>query len=313
MTFSSKWSVAWVRGFALLLALFWPAVQAQQIDNCGISVPIEAPAQRVVALNQHAAEAILALGADEQLIGTAYQDDRPPSRWLARFNAIPRLADEYPNPETLLGLRPDLLVAGFSSAFSDWGIGPRTRWQKYGVPSYLFESSCPQAEVSLEGVFADVMHLGQLLGRQSQARRWQQAQQQRLRQLDWPANQRKPRVLLWLREYELPYVAGCCGAGNLLIERAGGINVAKELPKHWGHLSWEAVLAKQPDLILMVDSNWSSFAQKQQHLHSSPFGRQLQAVKSNQLVPIGFSETVAGVRLIDGMALAHKRFLEVKL
>ncbi|MBY5920267.1 ABC transporter substrate-binding protein [Ferrimonas balearica] len=284
------------------------AYSAGAIENCGVHLAPAPKAERIVSLNQQATEALIAIGADQQLLAQAYQDDAPASRWAERFDAIPTLAREYPNPESLLAEKPDLLVAGFSSAFSDWGVGARERWLAYGARSYLFESACARQTVTLDGLYRDMANLGQLTGLQAEAESWVQTQQQRLSKLQWPESQQKPKVLLWLREYDLPYVAGCCGAGNLLIEQAGGINVAADLPKSWGHLSWETILSRQPDLILMVDSNWSSFDQKQAYLNGALYARYLNALTAGQLHPIAFSETMAGVRLPDGIERAHQLF-----
>lgn len=295
--------------FMLVLALLpATAYPTPLIENCGVRLGQSARAERIVTLNQQATEALLAIGADRQILAQAYQDDAPAPRWAERFEAIPRLAREYPNPEALLAMSPDLLVAGFSSAFSDWGVGPRERWLTYGTRSYLFESACAARTVTLEGLYRDLSHLGQLTGQEARAQSWVRDQQQRLARVQWPASQRKPKVLLWLREYDLPYVAGCCGSGNLLIERAGGINVAADLPRSWGHLSWETILSRQPDLILMVDSNWSSFDQKQSYLHGALYARYLNALTAGQLHPMAFSEVMAGVRLPDGIERAHQWF-----
>ncbi|MBY5979387.1 ABC transporter substrate-binding protein [Ferrimonas balearica] len=297
-----------VRLMAMLSLLPMVVQAAVPLVNCGVPLTLAGPAQRIVTLNQQATEALVAIGAGQKVVGQAYQDDRPAARWAERYNAIPVMAEEYPNPESLLATAPDLLVAGFASAFSDWGVGARQRWLNYGTNSYLFESACAAQTVTLEGLYRDMTHLGQLTGHQQQATSWIAEQQQRLSQIRWPESQRKPKVLLWLREYDLPYVAGCCGAGNLLIEQAGGINIAADLPKSWGHLSWETILSRQPDLILMVDSNWSSFSQKETFLSGALYARHLNVMSTGQRHPIAFSEVMAGVRLPDGIERAHHWF-----
>ncbi|MCK8046452.1 ABC transporter substrate-binding protein [Shewanella sp. 1CM18E] len=266
-------------------------------------VDLTTPLERVVSLNQHVTEALLALHADKQIIGISYNDDKPAEQWAQRFNTLPTLSKEYPNPEILLSLQPQLVIAGFNSAFSDWGIGPRQRWIDYGVDSYLFKSGETNAVVSMATIFNDLTNLGQLLGREPQAYELIDAYKKRLDAIG--KVQTKPRVLLWLREYDIPYVAGCCGAGNLLIEQAGGINIGRDINSQWGHMSWESVVALNPDVILMVDSNWSSFTQKKNYIDAQPLSFAIHAVESSQLLKIGFSETVAGVRLIDGIELVN--------
>ncbi|MCL1137382.1 ABC transporter substrate-binding protein [Shewanella pneumatophori] len=294
----------------LIISLFFTLPQYSFAANDSESKPAQSTKpdlttslDRVVSLNQHVTEALLALHADKQIIGISYNDDKPAERWVERFNALPSLSKEYPNPEILLSLQPQLVIAGFNSAFSDWGIGPRQRWTYYGVDSYLFKSGEANAVVSMATIFGDITNLGQLLGREHQAYELIDSYKKRLNVIS--KLQTKPRVLLWLREYDIPYVAGCCGAGNLLIEQAGGINIGQDINSQWGHMSWESVVALNPDVILMVDSNWSSFSQKQSYVESQPLSFAIHAVESSQLLKVGFSETVAGVRLIDGIELVN--------
>ncbi|WP_417348934.1 ABC transporter substrate-binding protein [Ferrimonas sp.] len=280
-----------------------------QLDNCGETLKLAAPAQRVIAMNQHASEALLTLGLAPQMIGTAYQDDEIRPDLKANYDAIPRLSREYPSPEQVLLSGTDLVVGGFASAFRAMGIGSREIWHGRGIPTYLFESACRPEGVSIEALYLDMLNLGRLTGRESEAKAWVQGQRARLAALA-ESQGRRPRVLLWLREYQLPYVAGCCGVGNLIIEAAGGINVAAEIGRPWGHLSWEAVAAAQPDLILMVDSNWSPYEKKWQALATHPLLSRLTAVRQQQLATLAFSEVVGGVRLLDGIERLHHTIVE---
>ncbi|WP_176819297.1 ABC transporter substrate-binding protein [Ferrimonas sediminum] len=264
------------------------------------------PAERIIALNQHATEALLTLGLGPKLIGTAYLDEAVKPELQQAYERIPVLSREYPSTEQVLLSRADLLVAGFASAYRDMGIGSRQRWQQRGMQTYLFESVCAPQAVTVDSVFTDMRQLGRLTGTADQAEAWVAAQSKRLAAIAATPPARAPRMLLWLREYELPYVAGCCGIGNLIIEAAGGVNVGADIDRAWGHLSWEAVLAARPEIILMVDSNWSPQRRKRQFLQNSPYLDTLHGSGQLRLDTLSFSETVGGVRMIDGIDKAHR-------
>ncbi|WP_169629327.1 ABC transporter substrate-binding protein [Ferrimonas kyonanensis] len=264
------------------------------------------PAERIIALNQHATEALLTLGLGPKLIGTAYLDEAVKPELQHAYEGIPVLSREYPSAEQVLLSGADLLVAGFASAYRDMGIGPRQRWQQRGMQTYLFESVCAPEAVGVDSVFTDMRQLGRLTGTEDVAEAWIASQRQRLAEIATTPPARAPRMLVWLREYELPYVAGCCGIGNLLIEAAGGVNVGAGIGRAWGHLSWEAVLAARPEIILMVDSNWSPQLKKRQFLHQSPYLKSLYDSGHLHLDTLSFSETVGGVRMIDGIDKAHR-------
>lgn len=72
------------------------------IDNCGESVTVDAPPQRVVSLDQNSTEILLSLGLEDRLIGSASWTD-PVRENLADANeTVPRLADNAPTYLSLI-------------------------------------------------------------------------------------------------------------------------------------------------------------------------------------------------------------------
>src|SRR5699024_4595494 len=78
------------------------------VENCGKTVTVESKPERAVTMNQGATEVALALGVEDQMVGTAYMDDEVPERWSEAYNSLEVLSDEYPDKETLLTAKPDL-------------------------------------------------------------------------------------------------------------------------------------------------------------------------------------------------------------
>lgn len=74
-----------------------------------------------------------------------------------------------------------------------------------------------------------------------------------------------PLRVLWLDSISKdrePFVGACCGAVQIILESAGGTNVFADLGvddrKSWMTVSWEEVIATDPDLIVVVDASWDS-------------------------------------------------------
>src|SRR5699024_2979403 len=124
------------------------------VENCDRTVTIDSKPERAVTMNQGATEVALALGVEDQMAGTAYMDDEVPERWAEAYNSIEVLSDEYPDKESLLNVKPDLVYASYSSAFSKDGVGPRDELKESGIDSYLSPFGCDEAPDKAE--FDDV-------------------------------------------------------------------------------------------------------------------------------------------------------------
>ena len=99
---------------------------------------------------------------------------------------------------------------------------------------------------------------------------------------------------------DTPFTAGCCGSAGLLLESVGLENIAGDVEGRWADLSWEAVVIADPDVIVLNDAGWSTAADKQAYLEADPVLSQLRAVREQRYISVPFSETVLGVRFVDG-------------
>jgi len=112
------------------------------IENCGVAVTFAAAPERTVSLDQDSTEILLSLGLEERMVGTASWTD-PVLPALAEANArVPRLADNAPTYEVLMGAEPDFVTASFGRHFKDGGVVTRDRLSSSGIPSYLSPTDC---------------------------------------------------------------------------------------------------------------------------------------------------------------------------
>lgn len=225
------------------------------VDDLGHCVTLQAPATRIVTLTPHAAELIYAAGGGDRIVGTVEHSDYP-----AAARALPRVGDALQlNPETLLALRPDLIIAWQTSAMA----GLETTLRALGIPVFY---SAPRR---LADIPDNLDKLGTLMDTGPVAHAAAQTLRDRIRELEdryaaTPASPAPPhepvaplpadadRVTVFIQigthplytlndSHIISDVLRVCGARNM----AGASHVIAPM------ISIETVLAARPDIILV--------------------------------------------------------------
>ncbi|HKY60558.1 MAG TPA: helical backbone metal receptor [Gemmatimonadota bacterium] len=211
-----------------------PAVEL--IDDAGRAVRLDAPARRIVSLVPSVTETIVALGEAGRLIARTDYDRGPAVLHL------PSLGGGLdPSPEALIALGPDLVV-GWSSA-RDGRL--RGFLETAGIPFYA------AAIEDTTDVFRTFDRVGRLLGARTAAERLAGAVRDSLAAVaaERPPGPR-PTVLFTLLGGP-PRTAGPDTFVAQLVEIAGGRPAFPELDERWPEVSLEAVVARQPDVLVV--------------------------------------------------------------
>nr|BFD41120.1 ABC transporter substrate-binding protein [Pseudomonas sp. FFPRI_1] len=283
----------------ILGALFWlaclPAL-ADSYENCGRSWHLERPPQRIVALNQHSADLLLALGAGPSMIGVAYLDDDGQAQRQGQYHGVPVISRQYPSAEVLYSLKPDLVVGGFASAFPD-NFSSRERLGAIGVGSYLLESACAGHDQDYFGhIRRDLSTLGRLLHQEDRAR-------QLIAQMDADLaaaatlyqGRTAPSVFYLDSEVNGLASQGQRGFVGVLLQAAGARNRFADLDRPRLVVDSETLLVRDPDVLLLADALWSPATRKRQLLHTDPVLSRLRAVREERLIDIPFTQLVPGI------------------
>lgn len=281
----------------LLSAFLWttPAA-ADTYRNCGQSRTLtHSPPSRIVALNQHAADLLLALEAGTTLVGVAYLDDKAAARQSEYF-AVPVIAPRYPSSEVLYALAPDLVVGGFSSAFGQ-GITSRAGLARNGIGTYLLESACDGHSLDYFGhIRNDLLTLGTLLHKQPLAQDLIKRLDADLASAQALSGQARPLSVFYLdSEVNGLDSEGQLGFVTTLLSLAGARNLFAGINQYRVTVSSETLLMSDPDVILLADAEWSPASRKRQLLANDPVLSQLRAVRENRLIDIPFTHLVPTV------------------
>ncbi len=292
----------------------FPAV----IENCSVSTTYAQPPARTVTLNQAATEVMLALGLQDRLVGTAYLDDQVLQEFATAYQRIPVLAAKYPSREILLATRPYFLYAAYPGAFSAAGIGSRMDWKSRRVDTYLAPAGCVDKSrlpgVSLELMFAELRDVARIFGVTSRADTLIHAYRMELKAVrDQIGAISKPLTVLWYDEGDPPQVGACCGAPNEILRLVGAKNIFADTAGSWTPVSWEAVIARNPDVIVLSNATWSPAPAKRQLLLSKRALAGIEAIRQKRIVEIDFAYTTAGIRNVAAVrklaeALHPERF-----
>ena len=277
-----------------------PLDAAAPIASCGVAVtPLQEPAERIVAVKSTAAELVVALGLGESLVTTAALDGP-----LAGADA-PTI-DGMPSREAVLDLDPDAVVAGWESAFAPEAVGERGQLQQLGVQTWVSPAACWSTEVpplTWDALLGEFEQAGAALGVPDAGAALAAEQRAALEAIEplepgevlAPAGDGALTALWYSSGEDTPYVGAGSGAPQLVLDAAGLTNVAADIDETWATMSWEALAASDPDVIVLVDAPWHTAASKIERLLANPATAQLTAVQEQRFVTVPFPLAEAGV------------------
>ena len=98
-----------------------------------------------------------------------------------------------------------------------------------------------------------------------------------------------------------PFTGPGLAMPNAEISLGGGANIFASLKQSWTSVSWEQVVADNPDCIIINNYSTPSAAAKEQFLETSPITKNLTAVKNRCFLPLTYDEVTPGPR--NGEAL----------
>lgn len=271
------------------------------LQNCGVTMTFARPPARVVTLNQAATEVMLVLGLRDRLVGTAYLDDQMLPELADAYRQIPVLASKYPSREILFAAKPELLYAAYPGAFGPAGVGSRADWKTRGIDTYLAPAGCADKSrppgVTIETTFAelrDVARIFNVAERGDKLVASYEAELQTVRKRIGVVS-RRPRVF-WYDADDPPRAGACCGAPDEILRLVEATNIFADTPGSWTPVSWEAVIARNPDVIVLANAAWSTAEEKRRQLTARKALAGIDAIKNNRIVEIDFAYTTPGIR-----------------
>jgi len=270
--------IKWVRWFfdRLIVWVFaCPLLAAPSMENS-----VQPDVLRIVTLAPHLTEMVFDLGLGESVVGVSRFSNLP-----HEAKSLPRVGDAYQlSLETIVALKPTHILV--------WHGGvPRAirTLEQLGLPVYFMRSE------GLSDIANAYRRLGAVLGYSDRAERVAKAFDYRLKRLEVRRESASPRrVFLQIQDVQLFTVNAQHFMGQAL-EVCGAENVFADARLEVGTVSLEAVIDRQPEVIVLVKDDAQNDAWSDRWRAMLPRAR-IHVIKADDI-----SQPVA--RLLSGISV----------
>ncbi|PFG27881.1 ABC transporter permease [Corynebacterium renale] len=286
------------------------------VENCGFTVEIQGPAQRVVTTEQGATETVLALGAKDQLAGVGHTKDAYWDKTAEDAKDLPVLSDKIPTAEQIRGVDADLIVSPFSLVYDADTSGTREENAKLGVGAWYTNLECQDPDANAyDTLEKDYEQLGTLLGREEEAKKLIDFQREQVSKAE--STGKGQRVAYLYSVYEgAPYVAGNFPITETIGEITNTKNVFSDIEEDWPSISWEAFADKDPEIIMITDlpgrgAPGDKAEEKIAMLKENPATKNMDAVINERfiIVPgVGLSPSARAIEPLQVIGEGLKKF-----
>jgi iron complex transport system substrate-binding protein len=255
------------------------------VDDAGRKLYIAKAPVRVISLAPSITEMLFALGLDDEIVGVTEFCNFP-----AAALKKPKLGYTRPSLESLIALRPELIVAPQEFVRADM----LAKLDELKIPVFTVEAR------TLEDILIQIQSLGKIFNRTPAADRVTGVMRARIADVSKRVETlEKKRVLYVLNSHPLITV----GPGSYIhqmIELAGGINIAAGTSSPYPRLSLESVLKADPQVLIFPVGSTESIPKSEQQEWNR--WSTLSAVRTQQLRDVS-SDALnrPGPRVIEGL------------
>jgi iron complex transport system substrate-binding protein len=249
--------------------------------------------QRLVSLSPTLTEILFELGAGNDVVAVTtycvYPEEAKSKEKIGDF--------VNPNFEKIVGLSPDVL---FAETWSTSKIVSRLRASGLNVQ----EVRSPR---SVEEIYQTILQVGEGLGRQERARATVAGMKRRIESLRARAAAMEFHPALYVEIDRPSWTVGRTSYTSEAIEICGARNIFSDVDKPALQASKEAIIERNPDVILTFDSDPEEFRRR-------PGWENISAIRKGWVIAdVGRNMLSHGShRLVDGMEQLQRRLLELQ-
>ena len=288
-----------------------------QVQSCNRTVTFDTPPKKAISNDVNLTEMMLVLGLADRMVGytgiSGWNKLDPEMR--EGVKELPELSEKYPSKEVLVGADADFFFAGWNYGMKVGGeVTPETL-EPFGIKVYELTESCTHImkkdKASIEDMYNDLLNLGKIFGEEERATKIVQEYRSELKKETEDLDAINPvRVFVYDSGEDAPFTAGLYAMPTALIEAAGGKNIMDDFEKSWGTVTWEAVVDKNPEVIIIVNYGSVTAAQKRDFMMSNPAFASIDAVKNDRFVTLEYVEATPGPRNINAVKTLINGFKE---
>ncbi|WP_195818847.1 ABC transporter substrate-binding protein [Roseobacter sp. MH60115] len=295
---------------SLAVSLAASAAFAQTaVQSCDRTVTFDTPPKAAISNDVNLTEMMLVLGLADKMVGyTGISGWKTLDEEMrAGVEQLPELSAKYPSKEVLIGADADFFFAGWNYGMKVGGeVTPETL-APFGIDVYELTESCihigEKAPVSMADMYNDLRNLGKIFEVSDKAEALIKGYEADLDSFlaAQPALDTPPRVFVYDSGEDAPFTAGRYAMPNALIAAAGGRNIMDDFDKSWGTVGWEAVVERNPEVVVIVNYGTVTADQKKAFMMENPAFADLDAIRNDRFVVLEYVEATPGPRNINAV------------
>lgn len=276
--------------------------------NKTYEVTFDSPPKRAVTTSHFMTEMLLSLGLEDSMAGTSWADNDILPQLQEAYNEVPVLSKRYPSKEVLYSVEPDF-ISGWHSSLNPKRLAGVDELMENGITPYIIRSL--EKGATIEDMYEDYYTLGKIFDVREEAHRVVDELKESVEKAkSIHRDTRSKRILAYDSGREAPFVVAGSGLGNDIITLAGGDNIFSDITGNYATVSWEAVLERDPEIILIVNYAGEKYQEKIEFFKENDFTRELDAVKNNNFVVVNLADISPGPRVGRALEKMSKDFFE---
>lgn len=277
------------------------SVYPMKFDNYGREVTVTKKPEKVLTLGPNCTELFAALGLEDYVVGRSLINHSrgPLPEFEEAVNKIPELNYSSATREAIISSGADFIYA------LDWEIGDEgcniDEVEGYGMTVYV------NSATTLEQQYQEILDIGKIFGVEDKAEAYVADQKAHIQAVQDKVKDQEPiDVLVYDSGNDGVFTCSGVNFESLLVGCAGGKNLFEDLnEKQWITVSYEEVLARDPDIILIHDYDSPSVEEKIAEIKANPTLSQLECVQNERFATITLESVLAGNRMayaVESMA-----------
>jgi len=304
-----------ILSFILIISFNSLASSKVSVNSCNRTVSFDSPPQRAISNDVNLTEMMLVLGLSDKMVGYTGISGWKTLDEEMRLGVkqLPELSPKYPTKEVLVGADADFFFAGWNYGMKVGGeVTPETL-KPFGINVYELTESCihimSKKKASMDDMYNDLLNLGLIFQIENRAKKIVDAYRTDLNNFTQKLEPiAAKKVFVYDSGEDTPFTAGRYAMPTALIEAAGGINIMDDFQKSWGTVTWEEVIDRNPEIVVIVNYGKVTAEQKKKFMMSNPAFANIDAVKNDRFVTLEYVEATPGPRNIKAIKKLAKAF-----
>lgn len=279
------------------------------VQSCDRDVSFDKVPTAAISNDVNLTEMMLVLGLADHMVGyTGISGWKTLDAEMREgVKELPELSSKYPTKEVLIGAEADFFFAGWNYGMKVGGeVTPETL-APFGIDVYELTESCihisEKGKASMDDMYNDLLNLGEIFAVKDKASALVDGYKTELASFtDSLETADEPlRVFVYDSGEDTPFTAGLYAMPTALIEAAGGTNIMNDFEKSWGTVTWEAVVERNPEVIVIVNYGNVTAEEKRAFMMNNPAFADIDAVKNDRFVTLEYVEATPGPRNIKAV------------